>query len=439
MDKIVYIVHCVDSEGPLYESLEATFERLHQIFGIYLEPTKLNLYKIQNKLLDLSGKEDDVADVFSNKRIQTLGDWNAIDDMLDVILTDEYRNKLQDSFREGWVYNWFCLDHAGFHGSNPRRRDAGYHNIFDHYQSKLQEHGCRDKDSVQFHFHPVPFCGDYNVCATAYVSNNMLFEILARKIIDRNFFPSCFRPGFHTERPDSHWFLEQWIPFDFANQSCDSGQGKYQRDVSYGRYGNWQGAPRDWFPYHPSHDDYRKIGYCHRWIARCLNMDARMRSLTQNEVERAFCRAEETGVALLSFTNHDFRDMRLEIENIQEFIRIAANKYPGVKFKYSRATDAMRDVLNLKQEKIGLQIDIANADGMFVLEAKSKCPIFGSQPFFACKTKEGNYYWDNMDFGKEKQWFYTFDDSTFPLECIDTVAVAANNAYGHTEICKLKL
>ena len=29
---IVYVVHCIDTEGPLYESIEATFKRVNNIF-----------------------------------------------------------------------------------------------------------------------------------------------------------------------------------------------------------------------------------------------------------------------------------------------------------------------------------------------------------------------------------------------------------------------
>ena len=39
MARPVYVVHCVDTEGPLHESVEATFERLKAIFGIDLEPS----------------------------------------------------------------------------------------------------------------------------------------------------------------------------------------------------------------------------------------------------------------------------------------------------------------------------------------------------------------------------------------------------------------
>ncbi|MDC0992864.1 hypothetical protein OAS14_00700 [Alphaproteobacteria bacterium] len=45
--KTVYIVHCVDTEGPLYESLEATSERIEQVFGIKvdLDAERLQLLK----------------------------------------------------------------------------------------------------------------------------------------------------------------------------------------------------------------------------------------------------------------------------------------------------------------------------------------------------------------------------------------------------------
>jgi hypothetical protein len=39
MARPVYVVHCVDTEGPLHESVEAIFERLKGIFGLDLEPS----------------------------------------------------------------------------------------------------------------------------------------------------------------------------------------------------------------------------------------------------------------------------------------------------------------------------------------------------------------------------------------------------------------
>jgi len=54
-EKILYIVHCIDTEGPLTETLEATFERLYSIFNIKMDPTKENLELLQNKQIKLGG------------------------------------------------------------------------------------------------------------------------------------------------------------------------------------------------------------------------------------------------------------------------------------------------------------------------------------------------------------------------------------------------
>ena len=59
-------------------------------------------------------------------------------------------------------------------------------------------------------------------CATSYVNSPELYQILCRRIIEKKWFPSVNRAGFWTERPDSNWFLEQWIPFDISNMSTEN-------------------------------------------------------------------------------------------------------------------------------------------------------------------------------------------------------------------------
>lgn len=434
-DRVVYICHCIDTEGPLFESLSASFQRLKDIFGIDLPVSLENLEKIQNKQYDFGVDTNLIADVFSKKRISTLGDWDSIDTMLDTILSDEYRKTFVDSNGEGWVYNWFVMDHSGFFGENPRMRDAGFHKIYDHYHEKLIETNSYDKDTLQFHYHPIPLKGDYNLYATAYVSNNSLFQILAHRIIDCHTFPVAYRPGFNTERPDSHWFLEQYIPFDFGNQSLSHMENDNQPDMQHGRFGNWKSAPTEWYPYHPDHDDYQKKGDCKRWITRCLNIDARIGKITIDDVRDAFAYAQDNGRALLSFTNHDFRDMRPELDYIKELIRSVSSEYPDVKFVYSNVIDAMRQVLNLNEKITTLRCSLHNFKDYVLLHVTADNDIFGPQPFLAFKTKDGNYYWDNMDFGLNNEWYYTFDSNTIVIQDIDTIGIAANNSYGKTAVC----
>ena len=49
----VYVVHCVDTEGPLHESLDATFQRLREIFKLDLEPSADTLRRLQSGAVDL--------------------------------------------------------------------------------------------------------------------------------------------------------------------------------------------------------------------------------------------------------------------------------------------------------------------------------------------------------------------------------------------------
>lgn len=437
LSKDVYIVHCIDTEGPLFESLEASFSRLKEIFNIDLEPSKENMRKIQNKELNLGGAEELVADAFAPKRIETLGTWDKVDQILDELMSEQFRRIKVDSDGNGWVYNWFCLDHVGFKGNNPRHRDAGYGNVYRHYKSKLHENRSEKIDLLQFHYHALPFNGDYNYAGTAYINSENIFQILARRVIELHSFPACYRAGMEAERPDSHWFLEQWIPFDYSCNSYYKENIDRQPDLRDGRYGDWRRATKQWIPYHPSHDDYQIPGTCHRWITRCLSLDSRLIKLERSDVEQAFSQAEEGKTAILSFSNHDFRDMRAEVEYARNLIEEISKEYPNVQFHYSNALEAMQKTNNLRKQYSDLlmqvQQDIETKATIVTLKAQQK--IFGTQPFFVFKTQTGEFVWDNLDYGDDgKTWYYVFDDKTVDISAVSIIAVAVNSASGMSEI-----
>lgn len=431
----VYIVHCVDTEGPLYQDFSVPFQMINEMYGLSIEPTEENLYKLQNQLLPLGGHEEDAAIIMDPHRIKFQGDWTEIEDTLNVITAEEFRRVLPDSNGDGWKYSWFCMDHVGFTGDNPRRRDAGFHKIYDRYKKMVDEQ--KKGDIVEFHFHPIAHYGNFNDSGITFWRGDVLNEILCRDIIDRQFFPTAFRPGFHTERPDSNWFLEQWIPFDYGNQSGFDGSG--QPDMDAGRFGDWRGASEKWYPYHPSHDDYRKKGCCRRWITRCLNMYARARQLEMYHVEEAFKQAELGKDAILAFTGHDYKDIVYEINRVRELIREVSCKYPGVSFEYQDAITAYRKCMKLQPEMSDLEADIINdGNGLFRLEVKSKHDIFGPQPYLAIKDKFENYFWDNFDMLDHNKWTYVFDHNTVFYSDVLCIGVAANNIYGECEIVTIK-
>ena len=117
----VSFVHCVDAEGPLYESPAARIERVQEITGIeILEFPSIDLLeRLQNGVVDLHGKEKAVQNILSSHRTEVNSNWQQVDDMLTAIAKKEFREQYCDSEGRPWVFSWFCLDHIGY-VDNPR-------------------------------------------------------------------------------------------------------------------------------------------------------------------------------------------------------------------------------------------------------------------------------------------------------------------------------
>lgn len=432
---ILYVVHCVDTEGPLNETLDATFERLASIFGIILSPTKETLALLQKKELNLAGKEDAVAKFLAPELLRYNTSWNDIDQMLNELLSNDFRRRDVDDFGNGWVYSWHCMDHIGYF-DNPRHKDVGYGNIFRFYKSKLHESGSVE-DEINWHFHPLSLTKNPLHAATSYVNSyDLLSQILCRRILDDNWFPVVNRPGFHSERPDSHAFLEQWIPFDYANQFYEGAQD--QPDLDAGRFGDWSRASNSWRGYHPSHDDYQEVGSCRRMIFRCLNVGTRLRSLTPDHIHDAFLEARANGAAILSFADHDYRDMRPDVNFVRSMLGEIRREYPDVMLKYAGAEEAAISLLGYcAQLPPRLELELIN--NRLMVEVISG-EIFGPQPFFAIMTNDGHYYHDNLDIIEpRKKWTYVFDDQTIPIKNLSKVGVGSAGRYGKSCVRTLKL
>lgn len=440
--KKVYVVHCIDSEGPLHESLEATFERIKHIYHLELEPTKKNLQDLQEGKINLNGIEDSVKMTLNPHLLNYNNTWDKVENMLQDCLSSEFRNKFKDSTGNGWIYNWHCVDHVDYE-TNPRRRDMGYHNIFDEYK-RILKNSNSFQDGFQFHYHPHPMLKHAHLCATRWLGpTDKLFQVLSRRIIDRNWFPAVNRPGFQVNRPDSHWFLEQFIPFDYATLAMEpSKEDSQQFDFSAGRSGDWRRSPITWEPYHPDHDDYQKIGNCRRIITRCLNIGTRAYLMDEKEVRRAFEESRENKNVILSFANHDFRDLREDVLEAHHLLTKVSKDYEDVEFVYCEGVNAMRKAMKLeKKDKCQFSLEVRkDSENAHTLKISSSSSTFGPQPFFAIKTVTGQYFHDNLDFQSPfREWSYTFDEETMPLKAIESIGVATNNSYGITSVSTINI
>ena len=434
----MHIVHCIDTEGPMTEDLIDTFKRLEVIFGINIPPSRENLAKLQKKEIYLSGLEDEVAKVIKPSLLDYKESWKDIELMLEECMSSKYRREFLDDFDGGWVYSWHCMDHVGYK-DNRRRKDVGYGNIYRFYKNIINKTNSL-KDEINWHYHPLSFDRNPLKCAANYVNSfDVLNNILCRRVVDEKWFPTVNRPGFHTERIDIHLFLEQWIPFDYANNYSDTDNG--QKDLIGGRFGDWRRSSRSWTGYHPSHDDYQVEGLCRRIIFRCLNVGTRFKTIKEQHVLEALSDAEKNGVSILSFANHDWRDIRPDVEYIRNIVAKCRKKYPNVNIKFSGAQEAAKDII-FGNEKVNYSKLILKGyfeKSKFIVEVKQG-ELFGPQPYLAIKTVDGRYLHDNFDVEiPSKRYSYTFDHHTIDKRAISKIAAASADKYGYYSIDIIEL
>ncbi len=431
----LYIVHCIDTEGPLTETLAATFQRILSVFGLKFPVSREVLVKLQNREIDLGGKENAVARMVAPELLAYNPNWDRIRIMLDDLLSDRFRQRMLDDSGNGWVYSWHCMDHMQCL-ENPRHKDVGYGNIFRFYRSILDETNSK-QDELNWHFHPISITGNPLHAATSYTSSYaVLNEILCRRVLEDGWFPVVNRPGFNSERPDSHAFLEQWIPFDYANQVHED-EGD-QPDIIGGRFGDWRHAPSSWRGYNPSHDDYQQPGSCRRTIFRCLNVGTRLRPLKLNHVRQAFTEARERGAAILAFADHDFRDIHPDVETVRAMLSEVRPEFTEVSLRFSGAEAAARELLGVAAEpapRLSLRLE----ENRLVIQVEHG-QIFGPQPFLALKGRDGRVFHDNLDVQEPgRLWTYILDDQTLPPSAVAVAGVGAAGRYGGFHVARLDM
>ena len=271
----LFVVHCVDTEGPLEEPLDATFDRLKSHFGIDLPPSRETLRALQHAELSLDGLEETIARWLAPERLRYMSTWSEVEEMIAAVTTETFRRTYSDPQGSPYAFTWFIIDVVGYR-DNPRRKALGFHAVWDVYQRLLRK--TLRYDSIGWHFHTVPVGNHalhYNTCWT---NNDFHEQSLARRLIERQSFPPIFRAGGAIERNDLSFWLEQFIPFDLSSAVTVGGG-------SPGAISDWRHAPLDWSGYHPSYYDYRCPGPMRRWIFRCLEVSGYETTLTAAEIE----------------------------------------------------------------------------------------------------------------------------------------------------------
>jgi hypothetical protein len=412
----VHVVHCVDTEGPLEEPLDATFTRLRDTFGIALPASLAMLEALQQQRVPLGGLEREVAAFIAPSRLAYLDSWQRVEEAIVAATDPAFRRAHADSNGAPYRYSWFVIDVVGY-VDNPRRKAVGFHAVWDAYQRMFAD-GRAAGDAFGWHFHTVPVGGHALHYNTSWTNNDWHEQSLARRLIERGHFPALFRAGGAIERLDVSFWLEQFIPFDFSNRaSSQPGAGGPAAEC------DWRGAPEAWLPYHPDFRDYRRPGGMHRAVFRCLDIDVPDCRLTEDEVRAAFTQAEQGGTAVLAYTDHDRRDIRPNVGQVMQLIRSVAADFPHVEWRHANALDAARASLGRAAGPAPVFTTEWQGDRLDITVDQ---PLFGPSPFLAVEELGGVFLRDNVTKEDEGRWSWR---SSRPSQVV-RVGVAGSNEAG---------
>ena len=369
--------------------------------------------------IDAEGPIDDPT------KSDILNTWDRVDELLDRLFSRAFRESITDTTGNGAIISWFILTLTGFK-TNPFHRPMEYHQTYDHYINRYADRVKYHNDGIYWHYHQPAKSGIGNDWCSDWVHTNEYDNILARLLIERHYFPSCFRAGGRIENDDTSWWLEEIIPFDFS--SC-SGNINWDNIESNGRplraVSDWSRAPADWSWYHPSPGDYQQNGNQQRFIFRCPDLASPVHTLDDDDIRRAFDRVHQGKDSILAFFGHDRRDIIHDsLLDVYSRVRAIGEQYPNVEWRFANAQKAAMEATGLKHGIVpSFDIEKRTDKRLLIL---ANCPVFGRAPFVAASNSNGSIC---RRIGLVTAGQYKWLTDPLPAE-ISQAAVAAANASG---------
>ena len=362
--------------------------------------------------MDTEGPCDDPVNV------EILKNWQQVDLAMDKLFSEDFRYRFPDSYDSNFKIGWFFLAWTGFNPEkNPRKRDLGYHKVLDHYRSRwgrlIETYG----DEECWHYHHPPKSGIANEWSDDWSSSSEYKNIISKQIIERNWFPICFRAGGTImDKHLSRW-LDAWFPFDYSNRS------PLKSDLM-----DWEKGISEWRAYNPDIDLYKTEGTGKRYLARTMDLLTGIYEAGEKDILQAFVEAKENGSSVLSIFDHDYRDIEERINNFMNtFVKISA-QFPEIKWKYSSPSDAIIETQSLSNTE-DLKISAVCNDN--VIKISVSTAIHQEYPWIAVKDSKGIIYQleSNLNKTSNTSWELEIPDEHNYKE----IGIGATNKSGYSD------
>ena len=347
---------------------------------------------------------------------ELLKNWGTVDNAMDKIFDSNFRSLYKDSLGNDFKVGWFFLTWTGFK-TNPRGRDFGYHKIRDHYHERWGKLMNNYGDEECWHYHHPPRSGIGNEWSAEWESSEEYKYIISRQILERGWFPTCFRAGGTIMGPELSQWIDEWFPFDYSNRA----------PLKFNLM-DWSDGLADWQTYRPDPTQFKRKGTGKRYMARCMDLKTGLYTTGEQDIAQAFKEASLRGSSILSVFDHDYRDIKDRIIIFLENIVSVAKSYPDINWEYSTPSKAIINSLNIEKKKIFQKTTVKQSK--IIIETSSD--IYQEFPWAAVKYNNGivDQVENRITRLSDKTW--EFDISN--IQNLKTVGIAVSNSSGESDV-----
>jgi len=162
--------------------------------------------------IDTEGPCNDPGDA------ELLATWELVDAAVDKLFDDGFRRADPDPGGGFLRFGWFFLTWTGF-VTNPRSRALGYNVVRDHYLERWGGRIAALGDEQCWHYHQPSETGVANEWGLDWAFSDEHDRILSRQLLERDWWPVCFRAGGTIMDPVSSRWVDSWFPVDYSNRA----------------------------------------------------------------------------------------------------------------------------------------------------------------------------------------------------------------------------
>lgn len=341
-----------------------------------------------------------------------------------VVMSESYRNVHRDSLGNPIKFTWYMqtgsLYDAGIDSGPLLPLDL----MEDYHGDSVRRWG----DEMAYHYHTWIW-SDPNGDGTYYWNQAPDFSYcmedfdytVSRMLIDRAFYPSSFRSGWHYM--DNLWqrHLDDLFPYRFEN---DWPAYRIDTEEPIDNVYDWRRAPSEWAPYHPDPNDYQSPGSLRGWESRSKYINGATAAILTD----AFYAALDGQPQLLTLFSHlkevDFPE---QVDALHTRLCNLHDSLPMVEFEYLTGRECMlrwRNGTDVIPPTV--QVESSDDGGVRTATLTFDEEIYQPQPYVARKGRDGSYSRLDCTAAGQNRWQVQFS----PADTL-TVAVGATDWFGN--------